>query len=119
MRTFILVALLIATSAVAAAGRTRDDVLRVIDRNKGGIYALYARELRNNPQFQGEVVLSISIAPNGTVTECVVMSSTLRHPAFEKQLVERFSSINFGAKGTFTYTLEHPITFISTANAKK
>jgi len=119
MRTFILAALLIATSAFASVARTRNDVDLVFDKNKGRIYALYARELRKNPYLQGEIVLSLSIAADGTVTKCNVASSTLYHRELEKLIVEHFTSLNFGAKGTQPFSLKFPITFISTANAKK
>jgi outer membrane biosynthesis protein TonB len=138
MRTFVLAALLMATSAfatqtgpneagsavhsrlaAASAARTRNDVDHVFHKNKGRIYALYMRALRNNPYLRGEIVLSISIAPDGTVTKCTVASSTLYHRELEKQIVEHFTSMNFGAKGAQTFSLEFPITFISTAGAKK
>jgi outer membrane biosynthesis protein TonB len=138
MRTFLFAAFLIATSAfgtatsrneaggamhsrlaAASASRTRDDVGRVVDENKGSFYALYARALRDNPGLQGTIVLSISIAPGGTVTKCTVASSTFNDPVFEKRIVERFSSINFGAKGANTYTAEYPMSFFGVSGSKK
>lgn len=132
MRTFVLAAFLMTTSAFAAqasgneaagamhsrlaaasASRTKDDVARVVDRHKGPIYALYARALRDNPTLEGTVVLSLSISPAGAVTKCTVASSTLDDSALVKRIVEHFNSIDFGAKGTKLYKGEYPITFIS------
>jgi TonB family protein len=89
-----------------------------VDNNKGRIYALYARALRDKPGLQGTVVLAISIAPNGQVTKCRVASSTLNDAAFEKSIVERFSSISFGAKGTQTYNEEYPFSFFTSGAHK-
>jgi TonB family protein len=105
--------------AAATAARTRDDVHRVVDNNKGKVYALYAGALRDKPGLQGTVVLAISIAPNGQVTKCSVASSTLNDAAFEKRVVERFSSINFGAKGTQTYNEQYPLSFFGSSGAHK
>jgi periplasmic protein TonB len=132
MRTFIFAAFLIANLAfatepgrieagsvmhsrlaAASSARTRADVDLVVDKNKGKIYAAFARALRDKPGLQGTIVLAISIAPNGEVTECRLASSTLNDAAFEKSIVERFSSINFGAKGTQTYKVEYPLSFFA------
>jgi hypothetical protein len=100
----------------ASESRTLDDVRRVVDKNKGGFYALYARALRGKPGLQGTIVLSISIAPNGKVTKCAVASSTLNDSELENRIVERFLSIDFGAKGTKAYSNpEYPMSFLSTA----
>lgn len=129
MRTFVLAAFLMATSAfatqaganeavhsrlaAASASRTQDDVARVVERNKGRIFALYIRALRDNPALEGTVVLSLTIAPHGALTKCTVASSTLDDAALVKRIVEHFLSIDFGAKGTKVYKGEYPLTFIA------
>jgi hypothetical protein len=100
----------------ASASRTLDDVRRVVEKHKGGFYALYARALRDKPGLRGTVVLSISIAPNGNVTKCAVASSTLNDSELESRIVERFLSIDFGAKGTEAYSDPgYPMSFFSTS----
>lgn len=103
----------VAQSAISAS-RTLEDVQRVFDRNKGAFFALFSRAARDKPGLQGKVLLSIAIAPDGTVTKCAVASSTLNHPELEKSIVDRFSAIKFGAKGRKVYIdSEFPMTFIS------
>ncbi len=53
------------------AARTREEVELVFDRNKSAIYAIYSRALRDNPALQGKVVLEVTIAPSGEVTDVV------------------------------------------------
>lgn len=99
----------------ASESRTLDDVGRVFEKYKGSFYALYARALRDQPGLQGKIELSFSIAPNGKVTKCTVASSTLNHAELEKRIVERFLSIDFGAKGTKVYNNpKFPLSFVST-----
>lgn len=97
----------------SAAPRTRSEVERVIDKNKGGLYALYSRALRDKPGLRGKIVLSYAIGPDGTVTKCSVVSSTLDDRELENGIVRRFSSINFGAKGTTVYADSWVLTLVS------
>ena len=50
------------------ASRSREEIERVFDANKGRIFTLYNRALRENPALQGKVVLRLSISPDGRVT---------------------------------------------------
>ena len=61
----------------------------MFDRNKGAIYALYTRALRERPELQGKVVLEFTIAPSGEVTACRVVSSELSDPELERKIVAR------------------------------
>lgn len=109
---------IVVAQAGKSAPRTYEDVARVIDSNKGSFYALYARALRKNPNVEGDVVFSFSIAPDGTVTQCALASSTLKDPEMEKGLVERLAKIKFGAKGNTVYTSPgYPMSFFSAGKA--
>ncbi|HEY0682378.1 MAG TPA: AgmX/PglI C-terminal domain-containing protein [Steroidobacter sp.] len=107
-------------AAKSAAVRTKDDVRRVIDIHKGGIFALYNRALRDQPYLKGKIVLSMTIAPEGNVTKRALVSSTLHHAELEKGVVERICSIDFGAKGSKVYfDPAYEMSFISTAGLRK
>src|SRR5580698_2599449 len=67
--------------------RSPEEIALVFDRNKGRIYNLYARALRDNAELQGKLVLEFTIAPNGTVTDCKVVSSELKDPELEKKII--------------------------------
>jgi len=100
--------------SVVPVSRTLDDVARVVDKHKGAFYALFTRAARERPGLRGEIVLSFTIAPDGRVTRCDVVSSTLYHPELEKKIAERFSALQFGAKGTQPYSnYSYPMTFMS------
>src|SRR5690606_37580384 len=58
--------------------RSREEIERVFDTNTGRIFTLYNRALRENPALQGKVVLRLTIAPDGRVTFCEVVSSELK-----------------------------------------
>jgi TonB family protein len=93
------------------ASRTREEVELVFDRNKSAIYALYARALRDNPALQGKVVLEVTIAPTGEVTDCRVVSSDLGDADLERKLVARVKMFRFDARDVAPMTTTKPIEF--------
>jgi TonB family protein len=93
------------------ASRTREEIELVFDRNKSAIYALYSRALRDKPTLQGKVVLEVTIAPSGEVTDCRVVSSELNDAELERKLVARVRMFRFEARDVATMTTTKPIEF--------
>jgi periplasmic protein TonB len=93
------------------ASRSAEEVALVFDRNKGAIYALYTRALRDNPAMQGKVVMEVTIAPSGEVTAVRVVSSELNDAEFERKLVARVHLFRFEAKDVAAMTTTKPIDF--------
>jgi TonB family protein len=91
--------------------RSREEIERVFDRNKGAIYTLYNRALRANPTLQGKVVLRLTITPQGTVSFCEIVSSELNDPDLEQRLVQRVLLFQFDAKDVEAVTTTKPIDF--------
>ena len=99
------------TGSSAKAARTREEIELVFDRNKSAIYAIYSRALRDNPALQGKVVLEVTIAPSGEVTDCRVVSSELGDADLERKLVARVKMFRFEDKDVATMTTTKPIEF--------
>ena len=95
----------------AKAARTREEIELVFDKNKSAIYSLYSRALRENPALRGKVVLEVTIAPTGEVTECRVISSELGDPELERKLVARVKMFRFDDRDVATMTTTKPIEF--------
>lgn len=93
------------------ASRSEEEIALVFDRNKGAIYALYTRALRDKPDLQGKVVLELTIAADGSIQRCDVISSELNDPELERKLVARVKSFRFEAKDVGTITVTKPIDF--------
>jgi TonB family protein len=93
------------------ASRSREEIERVFDQNKGAIYTLYNRALRVNPTLQGKVVLRLTIEANGTVSFCEIVSSELGDPELEQRLVQRVLLFQFEAKQVEAVTTTKPIDF--------
>ena len=93
------------------AGRSREEIETVFDRNKGRIYSLYARALRDNAELQGKLVLEFTISPSGEVTMCRVVSSELKDPDLERKIIALVRLFHFDPKDVDTITTTKPIDF--------
>ena len=99
------------TGTSGKASRSREEIELVFDKNKGAIFTLYNRALRNDPTLEGKLVLRLTIAPNGQVTFCEVVSSELGDPDLERKLVSRIKLFRFEAKDVEPITTTKPIDF--------
>jgi TonB family protein len=91
--------------------RSREEIEVVFDRNKGAIFALYNRALRQNPALGGKVVLRLTIEPDGRVSFCEIVSSELGDPELELKLVQRVQLFQFESKDVEAMTTTKPIDF--------
>jgi len=94
------------------ASRSIEEIKLVFERNKGAIYAIYNRALREEPALQGKVVLELKIAPAGQVIDCRIISSELKSPDLERKLLARIKSFDFGAKDVDQMTVTWPVDFL-------
>jgi protein TonB len=99
------------TGSSGKAARSREEIEMVFDRNKSAIYALYNRALRENPTLQGKVVVQLTIAPTGEVTDCKVLSSELKDAELERKLVARIKMFKFDDRDVELITTTKPIDF--------
>ena len=94
-----------------AAERDLEKIQITFDRNKSAIFSMYNRALLSSPDLQGKVVLNITIAPSGKVTEIYIVSSELTDTELESKLIQRVKLINFGAEDVPDFTFNYPIDF--------
>ena len=94
------------------ASRSIEEIKLVFERNKGAIYALYNRALREDSSLQGKVVVELKIAPSGEVVGCRVVSTELKTPDLETRLVSRIRGFDFGAKDVDMMVVTWPVDFL-------
>ena len=94
------------------AARSLEEIRLVFERNKGAIYAIYNRALREDPGLQGKVVVELKIAPSGGVTSCRLVSSELKTPELEQKLLARIRQFDFGAKDVDDMVVSWPLDFL-------
>jgi len=119
-----------ATSAIASIGgggrplahggpglsRTDEEIQIVFDRYKARFYRLYNQELREDPTLQGQIVVRLTIEPDGSVSMCALEASDMDAPELASQVVGIVRTIDFGAKeGVQALTIVYPIDFLPAA----
>jgi hypothetical protein len=100
-------------SSGPGSARTDEEIQIVFDRHKAALYRLYNRELRRDPTLQGQMVLRLTIEPDGSVSFCALQSTDMKAPQLAAQVVERVGTFDFGAKeGVPALTIVYPIDFL-------
>jgi hypothetical protein len=97
----------------AQLGRTDEEIQIVFDAHKAALYRLYNRELRSDPTLKGQMILRLTIEPDGSVSMCVLHGSDMKAPQLAAEVVERVKTFDFGAKeGIVAITILYPIDFL-------
>ena len=96
----------------SVAKRSADEIERVFQQNKGGIFNLYNRALRKNPALEGQVVVELTIAPNGQVTAVIILSSELGDEILERKLILTIKKFKFVQANVAEITVTYPIEFL-------
>jgi hypothetical protein len=100
---------------VGIPGRTDEEIQIVFDRYKAALYRLYNKELRRDPTLKGQVILKLTIEPDGSVSLCELKASDMNAPDLTAQVVERVKGFDFGAKAVPAITILYPIDFLPAA----
>lgn len=104
----------VAGSGTQHALRSYAEIDQIIRRYLQGVRFLYERYLRNDPTMKGRVTLKFSIAADGRVTQCSVVSSNMNKPEFEAELVKRVLLWRFPAieAKAGSVSVVYPFTFL-------
>jgi protein TonB len=97
-----------------ARQRSIEEIRRVFDSNKGAIFAIYNRALRQDPTLQGKVILELVISPSGQVMDCKVVASEITDEAVVAKIISRIRMFNFGKRDVGTTTISYPVHFLPT-----
>lgn len=95
-----------------AGGRSDQSVRRVIDQNKGAIFAIYNRALRKDPTLQGKFVFELLIEPDGSISEAKLISSDLNNPDLERKILSRVRLIRFPSGNVIKTRLNYSFDFL-------
>ncbi|MBA4284602.1 MAG: hypothetical protein C0434_03605 [Xanthomonadaceae bacterium] len=97
-----------------AAGRSLEDIQLGFDRSKHAFNAIFGRAARETVGLRaGRIVVSLTVAPDGSVTRCELVSSAFGDPALEQKLLRQIRQMNFGAREVPSYTVpSYPIDYL-------
>ena len=89
--------------------RTEEQIRQTFNRSQGRINSAYQRALRQNPALRGTVVLTMTIAPSGEVTNVVIKSSEVGDDELERRILLIVKSMDFGALPVEVWTGDYAL----------
>ncbi len=95
------------------AGRSVQEIQELFDRNKAAFAIIFKRFERENGELEpGQVLLSIVIEPNGTVSSCKVLRSPYGKPDLEDKIVQRVLMMRFKDKPVPQFKIDYPLIYL-------
>jgi protein TonB len=102
----------IITEDTVLGNRDTESIRKVLDANKGAIYAIYRKALRSDPSLQGKLTVNLQIEPNGSVSAVKLVFSELDSQTVENKLLRRIKLINFGEQSVTATMLDYSFNFL-------
>lgn len=93
-------------------GRSDDSIRRVMDENKGVIFAIYNRALRKDPMLQGKLVFEMVIDASGNIQELQLLSSELVDTQLTGRILSRIRLIRFGSERVGSTRVNYSFDFL-------
>ena len=91
--------------------RSERELNEVFERAKGQFYRARARAARKDPTISGKVVVRLTIAPSGQVTNVEIVSSDIADRSFQARIKAIVKSLRFPAKSVATVIVTYPLDF--------
>jgi outer membrane biosynthesis protein TonB len=102
----------VAGSSASLGGRSDESIRRIMDRNKGAIFAIYNRALRKNPRLSGKLVFEMQIEASGAISELALISSELGDDKLSRKILSRIRMIRFEPEQVVTTTVNYSFDFL-------
>lgn len=93
-------------------GRSDESIRRVMDKNKGAIFAIYNRALRKDPLLEGKLVFEMVIDASGTVAQLKLLGSELTDEDLTRKILSRIRLIDFGQEQAITTRVNYSFDFL-------
>lgn len=100
------------TASARLGGRSDESIRRVMDRNKGAIFAVYNRALRKDPTLAGKLVFEMQIDPSGAISSLTLVSSELADESLTQKILARIRMIRFDAADVVATTVNYSFDFL-------
>lgn len=98
-----------------SGGRSDEAIRRTMDQQKGGIFAIYNRALRQDSTLQGRFVFEMVIEPSGEVSDVKLVSSELRDNDLVSKILARIRMISFGSARVLRTHVNYSLDFLPSA----
>jgi outer membrane biosynthesis protein TonB len=101
-----------ASASARLGGRSDESIRQVMDRNKGAIFAIYNRALRQDPLLEGKLVFEMVIEASGEVVQIKLLSSELVDDELTRKILSRIRMIRFEAQDVISTRVNYSFDFL-------
>jgi TonB family protein len=102
-----------------SVARSNASLLAVVRKYAAGIQFCYENELKHQPGLQGKLVVSLTVAPSGQVTDVKVVDDTLRSAALRDCATSQMRAWKFPPVADGTISFRAPFVFTPPKQADK
>ncbi|WP_100642406.1 AgmX/PglI C-terminal domain-containing protein [Alteromonas facilis] len=92
--------------------RSVESIRKTLAQNDGGLYSLYRRALRSEPELQGKLTVRLTIQPSGALSAVDLVGTDLASQELIQRLIARIRMISFGAQDVTTTEIEYTYNFL-------
>jgi hypothetical protein len=97
--------------SAAAPERNQDAARRMFEANKTALLESYKRTLASNSALRDAMLVTIRVAPDGTVNAGSVKTSTTPDPGLDAEVVGTLMALRFGSFSGGSVEIDYPIVF--------
>jgi len=98
-------------SQEALGQRSEESVRLVLAQYTGRLTYIYNKYLKHNPELRGKIVVEVEIGANGRVLSARVVTSTMNHPEFEREILNFIRRWRYEPIDAGTVTVTYPLFF--------
>jgi hypothetical protein len=95
------------------SARSEESVRKRMEESKGKIFALYNKELRNNPSMHGRLLTEYEIAASGKIIKFSIVHSDLNNSVLEDAIIQEIEKIDFGQGAYKPITIHYSFDFLA------
>ena len=99
------------SASASGASRSNASLLAVIQKYSAGIQYCYANELKHNESLRGKLVVAITVAPSGAVTDAAVVENTLGSQRLADCALSQIREWKFPSAAGGSITFQAPFVF--------
>jgi periplasmic protein TonB len=100
------------SASVRLGGRSDESIRQVMDRNKGAIFAIYNRALREDPLLEGKLVFEMVIEASGEVARVTLLSTELADETLTRKILSRIRMIRFEQQNVVSTRVNYSFDFL-------
>lgn len=98
---------------IQGIARDKSQIIKIIQQRTPGLRHIYNKALKQQPGLKGTIILELTIAANGKISEANIIESSTQNSDFDSKIKESVANWEFSTEANDTHETKvtYPITF--------